>query len=66
LSFSNEEEMMAEQLLIGLTNIFYWETGDHFDVIIIYDNIVEIHDEQVENFLVINVVSAHFVESVLW
>lgn len=39
--------------------------GDQFDVIVEDDDVVEVHDEEIEDFLVVDVVSAHLVESVL-
>jgi hypothetical protein len=65
LSLGNEEKMVFQELAIRLADNFDREVSDKFNVIVVDDDIVEVHDEEIENFLVLEIVTAHFVKSVL-
>ena len=56
---------MADLLTVGFFELLDSQLGQFLDIGVIDNKIVEVHDEEVDDFVVFEVVPAHFVESIL-
>lgn len=56
---------MAHLLVAGIFDRIYWEVSHGLDVVIVRDDVWEVHREEAQDFLVLNVVSSHFIEGIL-